>query len=163
VSSVMCCSSRWLGRLRGAAWQRRGTAAARVLVSRRALVNKKVQEWRDVSAMSWNCVVLCRRVRAGVDEVLLQWEGGWIDADEVPPGKVVEVLLRRTVRGQNQMLVQWACTWTPVELCDSGALEEYDGDVIIESATDVPAVSQALGAGGAAAPKVKRRKHKNNW
>jgi hypothetical protein len=129
-------------------------------------VNKKFQEWRDVSAMSWNCVVLCRRVRAGVDEVLLQWEGGWIDADEVPPGKVVEVLLRRTVRGQNQMLVQWACTWTPVELCDSGVLEDYDGDVIIESATDVPAVSlalQALGAGDAAAPKVKRKKRKNNW
>ena len=39
----------------------------------------------------------------------------------------MEVLLRRTVRGQNQILVQWACTWSPVELCDAGALQEYDG------------------------------------
>ena len=114
--------------------------------------------------MSWNCVVICCRVRAGVDEVLLQWESSWIDADVLSPGRVVEVLLRRTVRGQNQMLVQWACTWSAVALCDPGALEEYDGDVIIESATEVPVVLQALGTGAAAAPKSrKRRVRRRNW
>ena len=29
----------------------------------------------------------------------------------------------------NQVIIemQWACTWSPVELCDAGALQEYDG------------------------------------
>ena len=109
---------------------------------------------------SWNCVVICRRIRAGVDEVLVQWESCWIPADELAPGRVVEVLLRRTVRGENQMLVQWACTWIPVELCDAGALEDYAGDIIIDATADLPAVDQTLAAVAAAVPQVLKRKVK---
>ena len=45
---------------------------------------------------SWNCVVVCRRTRASVDEVLVQWECSWIAADEVPQGEVVRTLLGHT-------------------------------------------------------------------
>ena len=114
---------------------------------------------------NWNCVVVCRRLRAGIDEVLVQWECCWIDADVVPPGKVVAVLLKRTVRGQNQMLVQWACTWEPFGQVDPGAVEDYDGDVIVESAEESAVVSQVLGTGVAAsATAQKRRKvRRRNW
>jgi hypothetical protein len=113
---------------------------------------------------SWNCIVICRRIRGGVDEVLLQWESCWIPANLVPTARVVEVLLRRTVRGEDQMLVQWACTWSPVELCDAGAVADYDGDTIIEAAVDLPAVVQTLAAVAEAVPKVqKRRVKRKNW
>jgi hypothetical protein len=107
-------------------------------------------------------------MRAGIDEVLVQWECSWIDADEVPPGKLVAVLLRRTVRGQNQMLVQWACTWEPVGQVDAGAVEEYDGDVIIESAEQGAVESQVLDTGAATTAKIataprRRRVRRRNW
>ena len=103
--------------------------------------------------------MICRRMRGGVDEVLLQWESTWVDADVVPPGRVVEVLLRRTVRGQNMMLVQWACTWSPVELCDAGALEEYNGDVLVDVAGAATAVvDQTL-----AQKKKARRARNRGW
>ena len=132
-----------------------------------ALVKKKISEVQGRSAMSenWNCVVVCRRLRAGIDEVLVQWECCWIDADVVPPGKVVAVLLKRTVRGQNQMLVQWACTWEPVGQVDPGAVEDYDGDVIVESAEESAVVSQVLGTGVAASVTAQRSRkvRRRNW
>jgi hypothetical protein len=103
-------------------------------------------------------------LRAGVDEVLVQWECSWVDADVVHPGKIVAVLLRRTVRGQNQMLVQWACTWEPVEQVDAGAVEEYDGDVLVTTGDESVAVSQALEAVvGGVAKAQKRRVKRRNW
>jgi hypothetical protein len=141
-----------------------GSSAA---VGMRALVEKKFSGMQECSAMSdsWNCVVVCRRLRAGIDEVLVQWECSWVDADEVAPGKVVAVLLRRTVRGQNQMLVQWACTWEPVGQVDAGAVEEYDGDVIVEATEQSAVEAQVLDAGAATsatAPK-RRRVKRRNW
>ncbi len=96
-------------------------------------------------------------MRAGVDEVLVQWECSWVDADVVQPGKIVAVLLRRTVRGQNQMLVQWACTWEPVEQVDAGAVEEYDGDVLVTTGDD-----SVAGVGGVAKAQ-KRKVKRRNW
>ena len=49
---------------------------------------------------SWNCVVVCRRMRGGVDEVLVQWECSWVAAEEAPPGEIVRVLMRRVVGQQ---------------------------------------------------------------
>ena len=69
---------------------------------------------------------------------------------------MVAVLLKRTVRGQNQMLVQWACTWEPVGQVDPGAVEDYDGDVIVESAEESAVVSQVLGTGVAASVTAQR-------
>ncbi len=103
-------------------------------------------------------------MRAGVDEVLVQWECSWIDADVVPPGRIMAVLLRRTVRGQNQMLVNWACTWEPVGQVDAGAVEDYDGDVIVETGAESAAVSQELGTSvGGVAKAQKRRVRRRNW
>jgi hypothetical protein len=76
--------------------------------------------------------VVCRRTRAGVDEVLVQWECSWIAEDEVAQGEVVRTLLRRTAGGKTEMLVQWACTWEPVEQVDAAAVEDYCGVVILE-------------------------------
>ena len=85
--------------------------------------------------------------------------------DVVPPGTVVAVLLKRTVRGQNQMLVQWACTWEPFGQVDPGAVEDYDGDVIVESAEESAVVSQVLGTCVAASATAQRRRkvRRRNW
>ena len=80
----------------------------------RAIVSEK--KWlqccnvKTIIMDNWNCIVICRRRGAGVDECLVQWEASWVDADVAPPGEVVRVLLRRSVEGKEQMLVQWACT-----------------------------------------------------
>ncbi len=89
---------------------------------------------------SYNCVVVCRRKRAGVDEVLVQWECSWVDADVVPLGEVMRVLMRRTIGSKHEMLVQWACTWEPVGQVDVGAVEDYVGDVFgleVDAVADV--------------------------
>ena len=103
--------------------------------------------------------MICRRSRCGVAEALIQWDSCWVDADAVPEGRVMEVLLRRTVRGQNQMLVQWACTWVPIEFCDGDAMAEYNGDVVVEDAKIVAAVDQTLGVDVAKA-KTKRARNR---
>jgi hypothetical protein len=108
--------------------------------------------------MSWNCVVVARRVMCGKEEALVQWDCSWVDADIVPEGRVVEVLLRRTVRGQNQMLVQWACTWELVELVDEGALAEFDGPVDEVLVAPGP-VSQAIVADKTKSSSKKRKNH----
>jgi hypothetical protein len=106
--------------------------------------------------MSWNCVIIARRVMCGKEEALVQWESSWLDANCVPVGRIMEVLLRRTIRGQDQMLVQWACTWEPVELVDEGALAEYDGQV--EEVLVAPSpVSRAVGTGKSKSSSRKRR------
>ena len=110
--------------------------------------------------MSWNCVVIARRVMCGRQEALVQWESSWVDADSVPEGRIMEVLLRRTVRGQRQMLVQWACTWELEELVDEGALADFDGQV--EEVVVAPGpVSQAIVAGKAKSSS--RKRINRNW
>jgi hypothetical protein len=104
---------------------------------------------------NWNCIVICRRRGAGVDECLVQWEASWVDADVAPPGEVVRVLLRRSVDGKEQMLVQWACTWEPVEKVDAVAVEDYVGVVLVVDAGPSKPVKQTV-VGRASA---KRRKH----
>ena len=104
---------------------------------------------------NWNCVVICRRRGAGVDECLVQWEASWVDADVAPPGEVVRVLLRRSVDGKEQMLVQWACTWEPIEKVDAAAVEDYVGVVLAVDAGPSRPVKQTV-VGRASA---KRRKH----
>ena len=89
---------------------------------------------------SWNCVVVCRRTRAGVDEVLVQWECSWIVEGDVAQGEVVRTLLRRTVGGRTELLVQWACTWEPVTQVDAAAVEDYCGIVIVEDVVAPAAV-----------------------
>ncbi len=114
---------------------------------------------------SWNCVVVCRRTRAGVDEVLVQWECSWIAADAVPQGEVVRTLLRRTVGTKVELLVQWACTWEPVEQVDAAAVGEYCGVVIMEDVV----MSAAVIDGQAAVdrkPRIKglaKRVRNRNW
>ena len=97
---------------------------------------------------SWNCVVICRRRGAGVDEVLVQWECSWIDADAIPEGEVVRVLLRRSVGAKSEMLVQWACTWEPVEQVDAAAVEDYCGEVLVADAGPVKPVKQTVAGRG---------------
>ena len=105
---------------------------------------------------SWNCLVVCRRKGAGVDECLVQWECSWIDADVAPPGEVVRVLLRRSVGGKNQMLVQWACTWEPVEDVDAVAVEDYCGEVLVADAGPRKPVKQTV-VGRAAVKRSRNR------
>jgi hypothetical protein len=107
--------------------------------------------------MSWNCVVIARRIRLGVHEALVQWECCWVNEDDAMSGqKILEVLLRRTVRGQKQILVHWQCQWIPVEDVDAESLKEYEGPVVVDDLV-VP-VSQAI------APMKKRKRAKRrNW
>ena len=109
--------------------------------------------------MSWNCVVVARRRRCGAGEALVQWECCWVEAGSVTPGhRVLEVLLRRTVRGQQQMLVHWACDWIPVADCDPGALEDYQGEEVIDDLA-LP-VDQKIGSTPA---KKKKRAKRRGW
>lgn len=108
-----------------------------------------------VNKMSWNCVVIARRRRCGLDEALVQLEACWVEADVEHACRIVEVLLRRVVRGQRQMLVQWACEWIPIGDCDVGALEEYTGEVVVDDLA--LGVDQAIVSGRP----VKRRKVRN--
>jgi hypothetical protein len=107
--------------------------------------------------MSWNCVVVARRIRCGIREALVQWECCWVNEDDAMVGqKVLELLLRRTVRGQREVLVHWQCQWIPIEDCDPGALEDFKGE---EVSDDLPKpVSQQI-------VPVKRRKRarRHNW
>lgn len=118
--------------------------------------NKGIADGQPAEKMSWNCVVIARRKRCGVDEALVQWEACWVEADVKHSCKILEVLMRREVRGQRQMLVQWACEWIPIEDCDSGALEEYEGDVVVDDLA--LEVDQTLGTGVAADSKVQKRR-----
>ena len=108
---------------------------------------------------SWNCVVICRRLRGGVDEVLVQWECSWVDADEAPPGEVVRVLMRRAVGPKSEMLVQWACTWEAVESVDVAAVDDYGGAVVIvEEADAAKAVKQTV-----VGRTARKRGRNNHW
>jgi hypothetical protein len=89
----------------------------------------------------------------------VQWECCWVEAGSVTPGhRVLEVLLRRTVRGQQQMLVHWACDWIPVADCDPGALEDYQGEEVIDDLA-LP-VDQKIGSTPA---KKKKRAKRRGW
>ena len=130
-----------------------------------ACVKKFVGAVNACEMNSWNCVVVCRRTRAGVDEVLVQWECSWIAADEAPPGEIVRTLLRRTVGGRTELLVQWACTWEAVSQVDDAAVEDYCGVVIDE---DVVASAAAVGGQTAAdrKPRIKgvvKRAKNRKW
>jgi hypothetical protein len=112
---------------------------------------------RDVLKMSWNCVVVARRIRCGIQEALVQWECCWVDEDDgVGEHKVLEVLLRRTVREQRQMLVHWACQWIPIEDCDPGALEDFQGEEVVDDLA-LPVSQQIVQA------KKKKRARRRNW
>jgi hypothetical protein len=108
---------------------------------------------------SWNCLVVCRRKGAGVDECLVQWESSWIAADVAPPGEVVRVLLRRCVAGKEQMLVQWACTWEDIKDVDSIAVDDYVGEVLVADAGPQKPVKQTV-VGRAVA---KKRPRNRGW
>ncbi len=105
--------------------------------------------------MSWNCVVVARRRRCGIEEALVQWECCWVETHSVSPThKILEVLARRTMCGQRQMLVHWACDWIPIGDCDAGALEDYQGEVFVDDlAMEVEQVAATTAA-------VKKRKAK---
>jgi hypothetical protein len=114
---------------------------------------------RGIEMESWNCVVVCRRMRGGVDEVLVQWECSWVPAEEAPPGDIVRVLMRRVVGQKHEMLVQWACTWEPVGGVDAAAVTDYVGDVVVvEDADAAKAVKQTV----VGRPAQKRRRN-NRW
>ena len=140
----------------------RAVACERVArVLRRALVRSFLKimvaavHVKAIIMDNWNCIVICCRRGAGVDECLVQWEASWVDADVAPPGEVVRVLLRRSVDGKEQMLVQWACTWEPIEKVDAAAVEDYVGVVLAVDAGPSKPVKQTV-VGRASA---KRRKH----
>ena len=124
---------------------------ARAVVSKKFSTAVHVRNYMD----SWNCIVVCRRKGAGIDECLVQWECSWVDAGVAPEGEVVRVLLRRSVDGKEQMLVQWACTWEPIEKVDAAAVEDYVGVVLAVDAGPSKPVKQTV-VGRASA---KRRKH----
>ncbi len=116
------------------------------------------EQARHCSLMeSWNCIVVCRRTRGDHDEVLVQWESSWVDAEVAPEGEVVRVLMRRVVGAKHEMLVQWACTWQAVVDVDAIAVEEYPGPTfVVDEAEAAKAVKQSV-VGGKKQKRAKRR------
>jgi hypothetical protein len=113
---------------------------ARAVVSKKFSAAAHERNYMD----SWNCIVVCRRKGAGIDECLVQWECSWVDAGVAPEGEVVRVLLRRCVDGKEQMLVQWACTWEAIEDVDAAAVEDYPGEVLVADAGPEKPVRQTV-------------------
>ena len=125
---------------------------------------------------SFGCVVYARRVRKGVDEVLVQWDCSWTVNGAWPAGQVVLPVLvhGRTVGGRQQVLVQWRCTWVPVEHADAGAVEDYEERLRDGTAGEPVADDEVVGGGlvgvvvgdgkpKTAAKKPTKRRRNHGW
>ncbi len=83
----------------------------------------------------------------GLTQLLCRQDGSWRSCCVAPcAGRI-----RYSCSGPK------ACTWSPVELCDAGALQEYDGDVIVEDADAATAVAVDQSLKVAPANKDRRR------
>lgn len=90
---------------------------------------------------TWTCVVVCRRKRGGVDEVLVQWECSWVDAEEAPPGEIERAHASRCWPETRD-----ACAvGVHVGGVDAAAVTDYVGAVfVVENADAAKAVKQTV-------------------